>query len=369
MTMSSGYVNLRNTATVRRILRAVRRLLVDPRHSDVQGFAVGFKKVGNKTTAEVALIVLVDAKPSGKDGPNAPLVPPGSVVDAGEFLQDDAFAGQLLLLDVQPVGRLMPQGAFSASLAMAPSYNSLRALDRPAFPGSSLAHGALAGTGTLGAVLRDDGGNLYLLSNNHVLALETGVRDGVVVGGRFGIAVTGDPILQPGDEPPRKKLPGDLIASLSDFVPLYFVGASVPVETNYCDVALARVNDPATVLPSVPFLGASGRWIHVNSVADTIRIDDVVFKVGRTSGATRGTVTAVEATVRITYDAGMVLFDRQCLTTPMSAAGDSGSLIIESNGVACGILLGGSDSSSIFSPMLTILELFERRLGFSLSLA
>jgi hypothetical protein len=361
----AGYVNLHDAATVRRVLRAAHMLLRDRRYIGIQGFAVGSKTVDGRAGNQAVLHVLVDQLRNPKQS-GAPPIPSGGVVDAGGFLQDDSFAGSLLVLDVQAVGKLSPQAAV-APIALSP-VASLRTGVRPAFPGASIAHAALPGAGTLGACLRDAAGNLYVLSNNHVLALETGILDGVGVGGRFGMAALRDQITQPGAEPPRRRSAADILAELADFVPLNFEGIGA-ADTNYCDAALAMPFDPADVEAAIPLLGPSGGWLSVGSVAATIRAGDTVYKVGRTSGATRGTVTFVDATIRMTYDAGYVIFDRQCLTTAMSLAGDSGSLVIGANRTAYGLLMGGSGTVSIFSPLLTVLELFEQRLGTTLALA
>src|SRR5258706_16096714 len=106
-----AFVDLRDAETVRRVKVAARRLLASGERPDVQGLVAAYKKIGGELTKEPALVVLVDRKPIEKSerAPPIALVPPGGVVDAGQFLRDETFGGASLLLDVQAVGALRPQ--------------------------------------------------------------------------------------------------------------------------------------------------------------------------------------------------------------------------------------------------------------------
>jgi hypothetical protein len=79
-------------------------------------------------------------------------------------------------------------------------------------------------------------------------------------------------------------------------------------------------------------------------------MNEPVAKVGRTTGATRGVVIAAELdNVSVGYDAGNAVFDNQIeIQTsgggPFSQGGDSGSLIVDSDMQAVGLLFAGSDS-------------------------
>src|SRR5688572_25355248 len=93
------------------VLAAARRILVDPEHRDVVGFTIGQKRVDDRPTGSLALVMLVDEKPHehgepGEHGEHAGhLVERGWGTDAAEFLRDDAFSGYQILVDVQEVGR------------------------------------------------------------------------------------------------------------------------------------------------------------------------------------------------------------------------------------------------------------------------
>jgi hypothetical protein len=94
-----------------------------------------------------------------------------------------------------------------------------------------------------------------------------------------------------------------------------------------------------------------------------------VAKVGRTTGATRGRVTAIELdNVVVAYDLGNLRFDHQIEIEgegddPFSLGGDSGSLIVDGacKGVAllfAGSNLGGSNGQGLTyaHPLRSVLE-------------
>jgi hypothetical protein len=183
---------------------------------------------------------------------------------------------------------------------------------RPLLIGLSIGHFRIT-AGTLGAFVRlRKGGAVRLLSNNHVLADENAGR-------------TGDAILQPGSYDGGRN-PRDRVGTLDSFIRLKKSG------TNVVDVALAALDakvayDPAT-LTGVGTLGA-GPPPPLEDV-------DLVEKIGRTTGYTRGRVTAFELdNVVVGYDLGNLRFDGQVEIEGASAdafsqGGDSGSLIFTS---------------------------------------
>ena len=83
-----------------------------------------------------------------------------------------------------------------------------------------------------------------------------------------------------------------------------------------------------------------------------------VRKSGRSTGLTSGTVIVIAATVNVTYGAGQVAtFENQVVAGPMSQGGDSGSLVLAGNSLrAVGLLFAGSEQSTIFSPIDTVLD-------------
>src|SRR6185295_8878742 len=103
------------------------------------------------------------------------------------------------------------------------------------------------------------------------------------------------------------------------------------------DAAIAKVSNPALVSPAIIAIGAP------TGVVDAA-IDMIVQKVGRTTAYTAGRITSVNTDVNVGYDRGTLTFKNQILITglnaqPFSAAGDSGSLIVErSTARAIGLL-------------------------------
>src|SRR5262249_30576716 len=155
-----------------------------------------------------------------------------------------------------------------------------------------------------------DGKDVFILSNNHVLANENDLP-------------LGSPIFQPG------LLDGgnpatDQVATLTKFIPIN------PSVHNIVDCAIAKLSNKG--LESPVFLPNVGK-LH-SATVETPAIGMNVEKVGRTSGFTQGTIFDVSATVKVTYSMGTVNFDDQVLVRTthgsFSAAGDSGSLIVDS---------------------------------------
>src|SRR5205823_13140049 len=155
-------------------------------------------------------------------------------------------------------------------------------------------------------------GARVLLSNNHVLANE-------------GRATIGDPILQPGpyDGGDANR---DRIGALLEFVPMKTTG-------NLVDAAVASMDQGV----NIDYVTLEGLGTFNGARASELHPGDAVGKVGRTTGVTHGTVSAIELDgLAIDYDSGRLSFDRQIEIEgagdgPFSDGGDSGSLIIDAD--------------------------------------
>jgi hypothetical protein len=204
--------------------------------------------------------------------------------------------------------------------------------------------------GTLGSLVQDGSGVQYILSNNHVLA-------------RVNRGLRRESIIQPGlidQDPGCLKDAGDTVASLSDFVPLSFRRNTI----NRVDAAIAQVQ-AGQVDPS-------GSVLNIGELSNATAVPVIgmaVKKNGRTSGLTAGTVTALDVTVDIEYDrqCGITFLPRvarftgQIIIEPasFSAAGDSGSLIVEDcspHPRPIGLLFAGSDSNTLANPIGEVLS-------------
>jgi hypothetical protein len=219
---------------------------------------------------------------------------------------------------------------------------------RPAPGGVSIGHHRIT-AGTLGAVVRREGARV-ILSNNHVLANSNDAR-------------TGDAILQPGAHDGGTST--DRIATLEEFVPIAFdnfwdfilslFGLSRPPR-NVVDAAVAKPLNGADVSDEILEIG------RVSGTAPAT-LGMRVRKSGRTTGLTTGEVTALSATVRVSYGGLRVArFRDQIVAGPMSEGGDSGSLVVDSGSRAVGLLFAGSTSTTIFSPISHVQSLL--RVGF-----
>ena len=258
-----------------------------------------------------------------------------------------------------------------------------RLMMRPARPGVSISHAGGA-TGTLGCLVRK-GTQQFILSNNHILA-------------NLNQGQPGDTIIQPGLADGGS--PADVIAMLSTFIPIHFsvpttepspvqatstaaptaselegcanilstlfkslaqnastlsqprpVGASPsPQLDNQFDVALASLTDAALSDPSIVDLGSPPRGILDPALGLK------VIKSGRTSGISEATISQIDVTVTVRYGDQLARFSNQMITTPFSQPGDSGSLVLDFDRNAVGLLFSGSETVSVVTPIRPILN-------------
>jgi hypothetical protein len=274
--------------------------------TNLVGVGIGEQISGGKHTGVMAVKFLVRIKY------------PDNQIPSGERLPKTVGGHPV---DVEQVGTFR---------RFAPAMPNPRTKIRPAQPGCSVGFqdpgGQFIMAGTFGALVKK-GQQRFILSNNHVLADE-------------GKLALGSPIFQPGfldaGNPPRT----DAIARLTKFEPLV-LGVS-----NKVDCAIAKLNANNLATNSVLFIGPpTGRTAAA--------IDMTVHKFGRTTGFTVGRVTSIETDVSVQYEAGQMTFADQIIIVglaahPFSAAGDSGSLILErGSNKAVGLLFAGSASHTI----------------------
>jgi hypothetical protein len=160
----------------------------------------------------------------------------------------------------------------------------------------------------------------------------------------------GDAIYQPG--PIDGGTSADQIGTLHHYVPIQFDGSD-----NLVDAAVAEV----------PFHEYT-REIYYLGYARTsyapVAVGDVVKKTGRTTNFTTGRVTSVNATVNVNYGSGRVgKFVKQIVTTSMSAGGDSGSLVLDVDDNAVGLLFAGSSAVTIINNIQFVQALLGVRLA------
>lgn len=199
--------------------------------------------------------------------------------------------------------------------------------NRPLRIGGSIGHFKIT-AGTLGGFVRSRGKNdVLILSNNHVLANENR-------------AAIGDAVLQPG-KIDGGRTAADRVATLHKFLPL------TKPKANDLDCATAKVLEDADV--EVDRLTGLGRLAGVSG--RTLEPGLRVAKVGRTTGLTRGRISAFElddlvinygrVTGNLTFDDALEIESTTSRT--FSDGGDSGSLIVDPDRKAVAQLFAGSE--------------------------
>lgn len=243
-------------------------------------------------------------------------------------------------VDVRVIGPVHP---LDDPIGWSPA--ELQRRERPLRPGLSIGHPDVT-AGTLGGFVRRPGTEgLLVLSNDHVLA-------------DSDAATEGDAALQPGVADGGTA--ADRIGTLTALVRLDADPG------NLVDAAVAALDagveaDP-TAYPGGPLLSAV-------PASEDVDPDELVEKVGRTTGHTRGRITAVEVDgVGVQYDGGLHTFDDQIeiegLTGAFSAGGDSGSVIWRSRDRAplallfAGSTQGGAAGGGVTfaNPLATVLR-------------
>jgi hypothetical protein len=200
---------------------------------------------------------------------------------------------------------------------------------RPLVIGASVGHVKVT-AGTLGCFVKRASA-MYLLSNNHVLANEDRAKAGdwIIQRARFD----------------GGRHPADDVGRLKYWIRLKKNG------TNFVDAALGAIEQGIAYDASVLTGLVNGKDRQLAGIGpEFIDEGDVVYKVGRTTGATKGRVTAFDLdNVVINYDIGNLRFDGQIEIEgtgqgPFSDGGDSGSLIVNAGMQAIALLFAGSDS-------------------------
>src|SRR5437764_10113167 len=221
--------------------------------------------------------------------------------------------------------------------------------------GFSVGHPAIT-AGSIGSRVADGSGNLYILSNNHVLA-------------NSNDATIGDPELQPGAYDGGTAADG--IATLAAFKAIDFSGGP-----NSIDAAIA-VSDMTNLDNTTPLddgYGVPSSAIFGDANSDGL-FDNVsallglnVQKYGRTTKLTHGTITGINGTVDVCYEVffGFCIksarFVDQLIIEPgtFSGGGDSGSLIVtdDASKSPVGLLFAGSSTQTIANRIDLVLSNF-----------
>jgi len=274
---------------------------------------------------------------------------------------------------------------------------------RPVVPGCSVGHYAIT-AGTIGAVV-EVAGKIMLLSNNHVFAdenaahigddiLQPGPHDGGKAADRVGVLYNYvpltftnqteptpppviDPDLPPGPgptpppppapdptpEPPKEKsdckvanIFVTVANKIADFwgretrleavrpskAPVVQTVTAQAIIRNKVDAALCLLDEISYVTNYLTY------YSGVKGVNELAGVGTAVHKLGRTTGHTQGSITQTNVVVDVQYGGGIVRFENQMsiqsgIADPFSAGGDSGSLIVDAQDNAVGLLFAGND--------------------------
>ncbi len=295
--------------------------------ANVVAVGIGFKSKGGQESDQLCLTTFVEQKLPGE-----------------ALSKDDKIPGSIDGIKTDVIETGVIQAGQQVETEQSVDIELLRNRVRPAQGGYSVGHYRIT-AGTFGTAVYDASAfpgiprRYYILSNNHVLANSNDAR-------------IGDPILQPGPYD-GGQVKTDTIARLSRFVSINFRGGN-----NYVDAAIAEGNFHE--------LDREIYWIgHPRGIGtSSLRVGTYVQKTGRTTNYTTGRVTAMNATVNVNYGGGRVArFVRQIMTSNMSAGGDSGSLLLDLEGRAVGLLFAGSSTVTIHNDIRYVQSLLGIRIG------
>lgn len=182
---------------------------------------------------------------------------------------------------------------------------------------------------------------IYLLSNSHVFAdlRKTSVDEG-------------DLIMQPSPGEPASNRPIGILANFSSLK--FDAGLKEP---NHVDAAIAKLWQTHRHNPLIPLIGALKGYVEKRDV----QIGEAVRKFGRTTGYTEGTIFSIYLDIWIRYDrtGQSAFFQNQFLIEPalptftkFVSKGDSGSLVVDAEQHAIGLVFGGMSDATESSAAL-----------------
>ncbi len=206
-------------------------------------------------------------------------------------------------------------------------------------------------SGTLGALVTR-GGTDFILSNNHVLA-------------RSDQAIAGEPITQPGLVD-NSCTPATPVANFTQKVKLKNNPSNIaPADAALAQVISGEVDTTGAILQLGAVTGGLAQPAPPSSTIVAPAIGMQVAKSGRTTGLTCGLIEATNMTVQVRYEntcgsktTFVVTYDNQVeiASTTFSAAGDSGSLIVNAlTAEPAALLFAGDNTSTIANPIQAVL--------------
>jgi hypothetical protein len=325
--------------TVQEVKRAYEAQLMSL--TNVVATGVGYKIAGDTLTDEVSIVVSVTKKL-----PLAQLTEAAMVPKAIDGTKTDVIETGPIVAFQDPRQRL-----------------------RPARPGCSIGHHLIT-AGTLGCLVKRND-QVYILSNNHVLANSNAAQEGDAIWqpGKYDGGTSADqiatldrfiPIGFPGDTPPTPEPGGcsPLASIMKFFKPQAAASPKIQINepgNNTVDCALAKPLAPDLVSPDILNIG-----VPIGVGAATLSTP--LQKMGRTTGYTTGQITQVDVTVAVDYGGKIATFRNQLMAGAMSQGGDSGSAVLDMNKRVVGLLFAGSNTTTILNPIQLVLDALQVQL-------
>jgi hypothetical protein len=294
---------------IRDVLQEEREQLMN--RTNVVATGIGYKRTDNRMTDKLCIVCSVGIKMSIEK------------LDEEERIPEEIEGVQT---DVNPTGmfRMLEERKPTEKF-------------RPAPGGVSVGHFNIT-AGTFGCLVQKDG-DLFMLSNNHVLA-------------NSNEAELEDAILQPGPTDGGMETE-DTIATLSEFVPITYESDDEEIPANLVDAAIAKPVNTDDIEDNIFQIG----MIEGVKEAD---FDMEVQKSGRTTGITSGVIEQIDVTSRVNYGPGRVaVFSDQVMAGSMSQGGDSGSAVLDNDNNIVGLLFAGSDTSTLINRIENVFDALE----------
>jgi hypothetical protein len=282
-------------------------------------------------------------------------------------------SGQTSEVVVTAVSPADPTSSDSVLVTIAPPQQNLQGANSPlGVSGSNAKDTSTTGGvttccgGTLGSLV-SRGGNLYILSNNHVLSRSDA---GVITSGQ----TPGDAITQPGLIDNNCAVPPTTVATLSQFFNLENGNAQTNIDAALAQITQGAIDPTGTILQ----LGGANNnnaptdapphqgTILTSAQAVGSPHNGLVAKSGRSTGLTCSAIFAVNASFSVEYQRGCgtgttfsASFSSQVDITNngFSAQGDSGSLIVtQDTADPVALLFAGSTTDTVGNPISAVLN-------------
>ncbi len=296
---------------IRDVLEEERSQLMN--RANVVATGIGYKRVDNRITDKLCIVCSVGIKMSIEKLDEEEMIPE----EIEGVLTDVNPTGMFRMLDLE---EKEPTERF-----------------RPAPGGVSIGHFNIT-AGTFGCLVQKDG-DLFILSNNHVLA-------------NSNEAELEDAILQPGPADGGMEAE-DIIATLSEFVPITFESDDADIPDNLVDAAIAKPVNTDEVENEIFQIGT------IAGVKEAC-FEMEVQKSGRTTGLTNGVIEQIDVTSRVNYGPGRVaVFTDQVMAGSISQGGDSGSAVLDNDNNIVGLLFAGSDTSTLINRIENVFDALE----------